>query len=58
MMEKLNSIKHSPRKNIFPYSSYIPDKTTWLDTAPSCLAPDFPVDYSSGSGFGAAAAFP
>lgn len=31
---------------------------TWLDTEPSCLAPDFPVDYSSGSGFGAVAAFP
>lgn len=38
--------------------SLAPDKTTWLDTAPSCLAPGFPVDYSSGSGFGEAAAFP
>lgn len=38
--------------------SLAPDKTTWLDTAPSCLAPDFPVDYSSGCGFGEAAAFP
>lgn len=45
-------------KAVFLYGSQVPDKTTWLDTAPSCLAPDFPVDYSSGSGFEAAAAFP
>lgn len=38
--------------------SLAPDKMTWLGTEPSCLAPDFPVDYSSGFGFGAVAAFP
>lgn len=40
-----------------PNSCLVPDKTTWLDTEPSCLAPDFPVDYSSGSDFGEAVAF-
>lgn len=49
---------HSAKKKKQSLQLVIPDKTTWLDTAPSCLAPGFPVDYSSGSGFGEAAAFP
>lgn len=58
VIRKLSSIMQSLTKAVFLYGSQVPDKTTWLDTAPSCLAPDFPVDYSSGSGFEAAAAFP
>lgn len=40
------------------YRCFVPDRTTWWGIGPSCLAPDFPVDYSLGSDFGEAVAFP